>query len=71
MNALEFLINLDSVCFFMSRERKGKASKSEFRRWIKNGSFLINGEKVAIDEILDFPIFSVVLFPKGKKITLF
>ena len=66
----EFLMDLNSVCHFMSRERTGKASNSELKRWIKNQALVINGERVKWDEVMDFPITSVVLFPKNP-VTLF
>ncbi len=56
--------------YLWSRERDGWASNSEKKRWLQNGALLLNGERVAWDEPLDFPIFSAVLFPKGKRITL-
>lgn len=31
-----------------------------------NKAVIINGESVAWDEPVDFPIFSVVLFPRNK-----
>jgi len=67
MNAWAFLRNLHEVCSFQTREGKktGKASSSELKRWIQNKALLINGETVTPDEKLDFPIFSVVLFPKN------
>lgn len=72
MNAWEFLRDLHKTCNFQTREGKkvGKASSSELKRWIKNKAFILNGEPVAWDEPIDFPIFSVVLFPKHP-ITLF
>lgn len=70
MNAWEFLMDLNKVCHFMSRERTGKASNSELKRWIKNKALVVNGEKVEWDELMDFPIISVVLFPKHP-VTLF
>jgi len=70
MNAWEFLMDLNTVCHFMSRERTGKASNSELKRWIKNQALVVNGERVKWDELIDFPIISVVLFPK-KPVTLF
>ena len=45
------------------------ASNSEIRRWIEAKAIKINGEELEIEEI-DFPVFSLVLFPKGKRITL-
>lgn len=70
MNAWEFLMDINKVCFFMSRERTGKASNSELKRWVKNQALKINGENVKWDEEIDFPIISVVLFPKHP-VTLF
>lgn len=72
MNAWQFLRDLDTVCQFQTREGKrvGKASASELKRWLQNGAMVVNGEKVAWDEPMDFPIISVVLFPKNP-ITLF
>ncbi len=68
MNAWQFLISLHEVCRFQTREGKkvGTASNSELKRWCQNKAFIINGESVAWDEILDFPIFSVCLFPKNQ-----
>lgn len=72
--ALNWLIDLHSVCKFQTREgaRFGVASNSELRRWCNQGALIINGERiVSHDELMDFPIISVVLFPKGKRITLY
>lgn len=68
MNAWTFLRELHKVCHFQTKEGKcyGDASSSELKRWCQNGALVINGEKVAWDEELDFPMFSVVLFPKNK-----
>ena len=67
MTSIQFLTNLHQVCSFQTREGKkvGKASTSELRRWIQNKALLINGEPVEINEEIDFPVFSVVLFPKN------
>ena len=71
MNALEFLIDLHKVCHFHSREgRRGRASSSELRRWFLNSAVVVNGEKMAWDEKMDFVIFSFVIFPKNP-VTLF
>lgn len=71
VNAWQFLRELHEVCQFQTREGKkvGKASASELKRWCQNGAFVINGEKVAWDELIDFPVFSIMLFPK-KPVTL-
>lgn len=66
MNAWTWLISLHSVCSFQTREGKkvGKASNSELKRWLQNKAVVVNGEPLAWDAQMDFPIFSVVLFPK-------
>ena len=72
INAWAFLKELNLVCQFQIREGKryGPVSNSELKRWIQNKALIINGEPVNWDEPIDFPIFSVVLFPKNP-ITLF
>lgn len=72
MNAWMFLRELHKTCHFQTREGRlcGEASASELKRWLQNGAVVVNGEKVAWDEPMDFPIFSYVLFPK-KPVTLF
>lgn len=70
MTGLGYILSLNEVCSFQSRERVGKASKSEIRRWILNGAVLVNGEKLIWDEEIDFPVNSVTLFPNGKRVSL-
>lgn len=54
-----------------SREGKCKpASKSEVARWIVAGNVIVNGEKLWPDERIRFDVFSLVLFPKGNRVTL-
>lgn len=67
MNAWQWLIDLHSVCHFQTREgrRSGRASNSELKRWLMNGAIVVNGEKVGWNELMDFPISSVVMFPKN------
>ena len=61
-------MSLNKICHFQTREGKrvGPVSNSELRRWIQNGAIEINGEKVQVNEEIDFPINSVILFPKNK-----
>ena len=72
MNAWQFLMSLNTVCFFQTKEGKkvGKVSNSELKRWIQNKAFVINGESVEWDEPINFPLFSVILFPKNQRVTL-
>lgn len=54
-----------------SRESKCQpASTSEIMRWLDAGNVWLNGEKITRGEMIDFPLISVVLFPKGKRVTL-
>lgn len=68
LKARQWLANLNKDCQFASVETPGKrASNSELQRWLDQGSVLINGERVGRDELMDFPIISVVLFPKSEQ----
>jgi hypothetical protein len=60
-------MGLHDVCHFQTREGKrvGRASNSELKRWCQNKALIINGETVDWNEPMDFPMFSVVLFPKS------
>lgn len=45
-------------------------TRSEVKRWIKNKSVIINGEKNHdVNEEVDFEIFTLIFFPKGKRRT--
>lgn len=55
---------------FWSREVKGVASNSEVRRWLENSAIRFNGKPLKPKDMLDFPLHSVVLFPKAQRITL-
>lgn len=53
-----------------SRERMGVASKAELQRWFEAGNVQINGERAEWNEPMDYPVISAVIFPNGKRITL-
>ena len=67
MKLLDLLVDLDKLCHFRSTEGKIELSKSEMKRWFMNSSVIINGEKCAWDEAWDFPVFSLILHPKGER----
>lgn len=74
MKAHAWLRSLHETCKFMSVETPNKvASSSELRRWIEQGSLVINSEKITPNEEMDFPIISVVMFPKSviRRCTLY
>lgn len=63
----------DFVVQFQVFSREGKvkpASRSEVRRWLDAGAVWCNGETLTANEPIDFPVFSLVLFPKGNRVTL-
>lgn len=61
--------SLHELCHFHSTERCGEASNGELKRWIQNGAVVMNGEKKKWDEEVNFPVNSLVIFPKGKRRT--
>lgn len=65
MNALQWLNSLRPA-LPMSIETPGKPmSNGELKRHMHQGGVLVNGEKVVPDESIDFPVFSLVFFPKS------
>jgi hypothetical protein len=56
--------------YVWSRERSGYATKSEKKRWLLNNAVRVNGQPLRFNEEVDFPVFSMVLFPNGDRITL-
>jgi hypothetical protein len=69
MKASEWLVPL--VAGVWNREESKSASKSAARRWISNGSVKVNGESVSLDELINFPVFSIIVFPKSnRRVTL-
>ena len=77
MTALDYILRVhragsdrDTPRGFWSREMKGIASNSEVRRWLDNAAIRFNGRGLKPKEMLDFPLHSIVLFPKGERITI-
>ena len=72
MTALDFLCSITERPTFASMERPGyTATRSEVRRWLRQGSVLFNSEQVGEIEEIDFPIISLVIHPKNpKRVTL-
>jgi tyrosyl-tRNA synthetase len=69
MRAMEFLNNLRPAIPMSAEKPCTAMSNGELRRHIQSGAVLFNGEKVAVDEEIDFPVNSLVFFPKGKRKT--
>ena len=79
MNALAFLNSLRPAIPFSAErtvDAKGEfvpMSNGELRRQMAQGAVLVNGERVVWNEPIDFPVFSLVFFPKSatRRCTLF
>lgn len=72
MNVLQYVLSLRPA-LPLSREKPGGkdkpcsiASNSEVRRWIGDGSVLLNGERWMADEEMPPLVWSLVFFPKSK-----
>lgn len=64
---LQYLISLRPAIPFSMEKGCSIMSNSELRRHVEQGGVLFNGERVAPDELVDFPVFSLVFFPKSDK----
>ena len=40
-------------------------SNGELKRHMQQGGVLVNGERIAPDELIDFPVFRLVFFPQS------
>ena len=61
----------DWKCLPQTRERgTGEPTRSEVRRWLNNSAVAVDGTRVKPFDDVAFPMQSVVLFPKGNRITL-
>ena len=72
MNYLEFIKILKDEyrCIPGNLEgRPGLPSNSELRRAFSSGTILINKNKVNWEDEVEFPIESLIFFPKGKRKT--
>lgn len=69
MKLIDWLNNLRPAIPMSSEKPCQLMSQSELRRHIVSGAVLVNGEKVEVNEAVDFPVFSLVFFPNGKRKT--
>ena len=53
------------------REKYGRPSNSEIKRWLENGSVAINEKTPKPHDEIEFPITELVFFPTGKTVTIF
>lgn len=69
MNVLQFLISLKPALPMSAETPCSPMSNGELRRHIQQGGLLINTERCEVLEIVDFPVFSIVFFPKSPRRT--
>lgn len=68
-DALAFLIAARDVKGFAPSDDRGQwpPSNSQLRRWLDNGSVLINGARPKPTDAIEFPIREFVYFPRKKR----
>lgn len=67
MNALQYLIGLRPALPMSIEQPCAPMSNSELRRHLQQGGVLFNAERCSPDEPIDFPVFSLVFFPKSAQ----
>lgn len=71
MNVLTFLNSMrPSIPMSLENKKESKcwpASNSEIRRWLLNKAVIINGQHLAWDQEIEFPVTSLVFFPRSEK----
>lgn len=65
MKALQYLQNLRPAIPMSAEQKCVAMSNGELRRLVQQGGVLINGEKIGCEEEINFPVFSLVFFPKS------
>lgn len=71
MTILQWLQSLRPAIPYSAEKQKDSdgrcvpMSNGELRRQAKQGAILINGERFDPDEPMDFPVFSLVFFPRS------
>ena len=65
LTGLQYILSLHELCRFMSTERPGVATNGEVRRWLQSRVVIVNGYPLEANETIDYPIRSLVLFPKS------
>ena len=65
MTALQYILSLRPALPMSAESPCTHASNGEIRRWLQQGAVLCNGERLEPNEPIDFPVFSLVFFPKS------
>ena len=72
MKAIDFINNLRPAVPMSIERPCTTPSNSEIRRWLDGAMVEISGKRPKHDDEIDFPVTSLVFFPrsKGRKCTL-
>ena len=68
-SALAFLNSLRPAIPMSVEKPCTLMSGGELRRHIEQGGVLINGERIQLNEPIDFPVGSIIFFPNGARRT--
>jgi L-alanine-DL-glutamate epimerase-like enolase superfamily enzyme len=73
MSAMQWLSSLRPALPMSSEQPCSPMSNGELRRLMRQGGVLVNGERIAPEEVIDFPVFSLVFFPasRARRTTIF
>ena len=72
ITVLEFIWSLQHLPMLLNGNKPKPASKSDVRRWLESSSVLLNGAKPKPNDAVQFPVESLVFFPKSQnRTTLF
>lgn len=67
VDALSFVVSMRPAVP-MSTERPCEiASNSEIRRWLDQGSVVINGVRPQAKQLITFPVTQLVFFPNSRR----
>ncbi len=66
MTVLQWLNNLRPALPMSVEAPHSAMSNGELRRHMLQGGVLVNAERVTPNEPMDFPVFSLVFFPKSR-----
>ena len=69
MTALHWLNGLRPAIPLSAERPCEQMSNGELKRHMQQGGVLVNGERITADELIDFPVFSLVFFPSGNRRT--
>ena len=71
MRLIEYLIWLkifNAIPYSTERPCR-RPTRSELKRWCQKGAVVVNGERLGHQDVVPFPVASLVFFPRGRRRT--